>query len=101
MTGGPRTPKVKERGIKSATQCKDKHGRTLEIGDEIIVRGKIVAMPMDLEDGGKAIVKVTWHGAIPLNNLVESKELEKSVAKLVKKPAKRKRDNTPAPQWRG
>jgi hypothetical protein len=89
MTGGPRTPKVKEGGIKKATECKDKHGRILKIGDEIIVRGKITDMPMDLEEDGKAIVKVTWLGAIPLSNLVESKELEKSIAKLVKKPARR------------
>jgi hypothetical protein len=76
--------------IKRATECKDKHGRTLKVGDEVIVRGKVTALPMDLEDGGKAIASVAWRGAIPLSNLVESGELEKSVLKLVKTPARKR-----------
>jgi hypothetical protein len=89
--------------IKKAKQCKDKKGRTLAIGDEVIVRGKVIDLPMDLEEGGRAIVIVQWHGAIPLSSLVESKELEKAAKKKVtvennKKPSKhRESDGAPPP----
>jgi hypothetical protein len=55
----------------------DKHGKELKIGDEVFIRGKIMAMPMDLEDEGKGILQVTWESGAPLLDYVESKVVEK------------------------
>ena len=59
----------------------DKDGKELKVGDEIVVRGKITAIPMDLEDEGKAILQVKWEGQVPLLDYVQSKEVEKADAK--------------------
>ncbi|MGA9774015.1 MAG: hypothetical protein WBV94_33600 [Blastocatellia bacterium] len=56
----------------------DKNGNQLNIGDEVIVRGKIVAIPMDLKDGGKALLQVNWEGQVPLIDYVQSVYVEKA-----------------------
>jgi hypothetical protein len=56
----------------------DKNGNELNVGDEIIVRGKIVAIPMDLDDNGKGILQVRWESSeVPLIDYVQSASIEK------------------------
>jgi hypothetical protein len=55
----------------------DKNGVELQVGDEIVVRGKIVAIPLDLEDNGKAILQVNWDEQVPLIDYVQSVSVEK------------------------
>lgn len=56
----------------------DKNGKELKVGDEIIVRGKIVAI-VDLEDEGKGLLQMKWDtAAIPLIDYAESKEVAKA-----------------------
>ena len=56
----------------------DKHGAEINVGDEVVVRGKVVAVPMDLQDGGKAILQVSWYDQVPLLDFVQSASVEKA-----------------------
>lgn len=56
----------------------DKDGKELRVGDEVIVRGRIVAVPMDLQDNGKGILQVTWYGQVPVLDYVQANEIEKA-----------------------
>jgi hypothetical protein len=56
----------------------DKHGAELKVGDEIVIRGKIVEIPLDLKDEGKAILQVRWEGQVPLVDFVQSVYVEKA-----------------------
>lgn len=45
----------------------DKNGKELKAGDEIVVRGKIVAVLADFEKDGQGIVQVEWQeNAVPV-----------------------------------
>lgn len=56
----------------------DKNGNEIKEGDEIIVRGRVKAIAMDLEDDGKGILQVTWSGEVPLLDFVQSVSIEKA-----------------------
>lgn len=61
---------------------KDKNGDEVAVGDEIVVRGKVAAIPMDLQDeSGNAILQVQWQEEeVPLLDYVQSKRVEKALS---------------------
>lgn len=56
----------------------DKNGEELRVDDEIVVRGRVVAIAMDLEDSGKGILQVRWDNEVPLIDFVQSVSVEKA-----------------------
>ena len=57
----------------------DKNGNAIKVSDEIVVRGKITAVAMDLQDGN-AIIQVKWQEEeVPLLDYVQSKRVEKAL----------------------
>jgi hypothetical protein len=56
----------------------DKNGKELEVGDEIIVRGKVMAIPMKLEEGGLSILHIKWESeSMPMLDYIKSNQVEK------------------------
>jgi hypothetical protein len=56
----------------------DKNGNEIKAGDEIIVRGSVIDVAMDLQDGGKGILQVQWGEQVPLLDFVQSSSVEKA-----------------------
>jgi hypothetical protein len=56
----------------------DKNGNEIKAGDEIIVRGRVIDVAMDLQDGGKGILQVKWGEQVPLLDFVQSSSVEKA-----------------------
>ena len=57
----------------------DKNGKELNVGDQIIVRGRIVAKPMDLEEEGKGVLQIRWDSqSLGLLDFVLSQTVEKA-----------------------
>jgi hypothetical protein len=57
----------------------DKNGKELQVGDEIIVRGKVIAAPMDLQEDGKGVLQIKWSSpGLPLLDYVLSQTVEKA-----------------------
>lgn len=57
----------------------DKNGKELQVGDEIIVRGKIMAFPMNLQEEGKGILHIKWNSdRMPMLDYIISTEVEKT-----------------------
>jgi hypothetical protein len=56
----------------------DKKGIEIKEGDEIIVRGRVIAVVMDLADDGKGILQVRWDEDVPLLDFVHSLSIEKA-----------------------
>lgn len=60
---------------------KDKAGNEIKVGDEVILRGRIVAIPVefgfDLKDTG--ILQVQWASeGVPVTDFVNSSQVEKA-----------------------
>lgn len=57
----------------------DKNGKELKVGDEIIVRGKIIATPMDFKEDGKGVLQIQWSSSdLPLLDYVLSHSIQKA-----------------------
>ena len=52
----------------------DRQGNAVEAGDEIVIRGRVVAIAVEAE--GVAILQVSWHDSVPLLDFVRAENVE-------------------------
>jgi hypothetical protein len=58
--------------------AKDKKGHEIKPGDEIILRGRVVAVAVEFEREGTGILQVEWDAKdVPICDYVKSDKVEK------------------------
>lgn len=57
---------------------KDKNGKELNVGDEVIIRGKVAGFPIDHKIAGKSLLQVDWASGSPFIAFIDSEVVEKA-----------------------
>jgi hypothetical protein len=54
----------------------DRNGNELKIGDEVVIRGRVVGAPVEAIDG--TVLQVEWRSDAPVTDYVKSTSVEKA-----------------------
>jgi hypothetical protein len=65
-------------GAKGKEQsAKDSEGKELQVGDQVVVRGRVIGIPVKPLADLPALIQVEWESGAPLLNFVRSTSVRK------------------------